>query len=93
MSCLVIIILLSWYMAPNFVDNFTAAEQKLLKSPQEYGQEEHWHLLLAVAVVLAFFLLLLQLLGCLKTWKRAEGRLDTPRKVRMMTMGVRLFVT
>jgi hypothetical protein len=76
------------YMAPNFVDNFTAAEQKLLKNPQEYGDEEQWHLLLAVAVVLAFFLLLLQILGCLKTHKRAQGRLDTPRKAHMIRIGV-----
>jgi hypothetical protein len=75
-------------MEPNFIDNFTAAEQKLLKNPQEYDQEEQWHLLLAVAVVLAFFLLLLQLLGCLATHKRAKGRLDTPRKAHMIRIGV-----
>jgi hypothetical protein len=78
-------------MAPNFVDNFTTAEQKLLKSAREYGQEEHWHLLLAVACILAFAILLLQCLGCLKTWKRAKGRLDTARKERLIRMGVCLM--
>jgi MFS family permease len=76
-------------MSPKFVDNFTAAEQKLLKNPQHYDDEEHWHLLLAVACILAFAILLLQCLGCLKTWKRAKGRLDTPRKERMIRIGER----
>jgi hypothetical protein len=77
-------------MAPDFIDNFSASEKLLIKNADIYGDEEHWHLLLAVAVVLAFFLLLLQLLGCLATHKRAKGRLDTPRKAHMIRIGVRL---
>jgi len=88
-SCLIIIILLSWYMSPNFVDNFTLAEQKLLKHPELYGDESHWHLLLAIACILAFAILLLQCLGCLSTLTQAKGRLDTPRKVRMIRAGER----
>jgi hypothetical protein len=81
---------MGWYMAPDFIDTFSTAEKLLIKNPSIYGDEEHWHLLLAVAVVLAFFLLLLQLLGCLATHKRAKGRLDTPRKAKLIRIGVRL---
>jgi len=38
---------------------------------------------------LAFAILLLQCLGCLATHKRAKGRLDTPRKARMILIGER----
>jgi len=89
MSCIVILILLSYYMSPNFADNFTTAEQKLLKHQGLYGQTEHWYLLEVVAVILAFAILLLQCLGCLATFKQAQGRLDTPKKARIIKMGER----
>jgi len=90
-SCIVIIILMSWYMSYNFADNFTVAERKQLMHPEEYNHEEQWQFLLAIACFLAFAILLLQCLGCLATIKRAKGRLDTPQKVRMMKIGVRVM--
>jgi len=77
-------------MASDFIDNFNATERVLIKNPDVYGSEEQWHLLLAVAVMLSFFLLLLQCLGCLATLKRAKGRLDTPKKARMIRIGERV---
>jgi len=89
-SCIVIIILMGNYMASDFIDNFSTSERILIKNPDVYGSEEQWHLLLAIAVILAFFLLLLQCLGCLATLNRAKGRLDTPRKARMIRTGERV---
>jgi len=78
-------------MAYNFIDNFSTSERALIKSPDTYGNEEQWHFLLAIAVILAFFLLLLQCLGCLATLKQAKGRLDTPKKAQMIRIGERVL--
>jgi hypothetical protein len=74
---------MAYYMKPKFADNFTDIERNSIKNDLVYGQEEHWHLLLALACVLAFFVLLIQCLSCVGTFKQAKGKVEAPRMIEM----------